>query len=29
VAEIAEIRELTASYLDALRPALADKWRTE
>ncbi|MGW5660845.1 TetR family transcriptional regulator [Streptomyces sp. NPDC003758] len=23
------IRELTASYLDALRPALADKWRTE
>lgn len=26
---VAAIRELTASYLDALRPALADKWRTE
>jgi AcrR family transcriptional regulator len=23
------IRELTASYLDALRPALADRWRTK
>jgi AcrR family transcriptional regulator len=26
---VAAIRELTASYLDALRPALADKWRAE
>ncbi|WP_055489847.1 TetR family transcriptional regulator [Streptomyces sp. TP-A0356] len=26
---VAAIRELTASYLDAVRPALAEQWRTE